>query len=234
MSDARLRQQVQDLRHSAQLARKERDDARKECAQWVERIVELENRVAFLTDERAVAEVERGRIAEELLRHRHCDPEPTSWPLADPMRRLAENRPTLADMLHLSAHAWPDSLDILPTAYRAAELASDFDRPLAALQLLSRLATDYRDALLSGDGDRAGIAIFGDKFAATESETVRRNENALRLRTFENGGRRWEMLRHLKIGTKPSDAKTLRIHFDWDAPSGRVVVGHCGRHLDFR
>jgi len=234
MSDARWRQQVQDLRHSAQQARKERDDARRECAQWVEKIVELEQRIAALTDDRLASEVARGRLAEELRRQHGSDPVEQSPSIADPMRRLAESRATLADMVHFAAFAWPEFLEILPSAHRSAETASDFDRPLSALQLLSRLATDYRDALLSGDGDRAGLAIFGDKFAATESETVRRNENAIRLRTFENGGRRWQMLRHLKIGTKPSDAKTLRIHFDWDAQLGRVVIGHCGRHLDFR
>ncbi len=39
------------------------------------------------------------------------------------------------------------------------------------------------------------------------------------------------MTNHLKIGVKPSDAETLRIHFDWDAEKKMIVIGHCGKHL---
>jgi hypothetical protein len=234
MGETKWRQQVADLRQSAQAARKERDDARRECAQWVEKVAELEAALAAAVEDRVLEEVERGRSAEAESRAKGevvAQPMPD---IAEPLRRVAEGKATLADIVRLATAAWPEQLDFLPSALRAAEAASDFDRPLAALSLLARLATEYRDGLLRGDGDRVGLFVFGDKFAATESETVRRNENALRLRTFEHSGRSWEMLRHLKIGTKPSDAKTLRIHFEWDARSGRVLVGHCGRHLDFR
>ena len=234
MSEARLRQQIHDLRHSAQQARKERDDAQRECTQWVRRVEELEQEIDTLKTAWIEREVDFGRKAEEVSRTRLVPESKPTVSIGEPLRRLADNKATLADTVLMAAHAWPDRLVFLCSAHRSAEAASDFDRPEAALVLLGRLAMEYCDAMRTGDGDRAGIAIFGDKFAATESETVRRNENALRLRTFEEDGGRWQMMRHLKIGTKSSDAKTLRIHFDWDAQLGRVVIGHCGRHLDFR
>jgi hypothetical protein len=74
--------------------------------------------------------------------------------------------------------------------------------------------------------------IFGTAFAATESETARNNDRARRLRTFEYEGKAVEMLSHLKIGVKPSIAQTWRAHFFWDAANQRIVIGHCGKHLD--
>ncbi len=34
-------------------------------------------------------------------------------------------------------------------------------------------------------------------------------------------------------GRKDSSFTTIRVHFHWDAATKRVVVGHCGPHLDF-
>jgi len=42
------------------------------------------------------------------------------------------------------------------------------------------------------------------------------------------------MLKHLKIGTKDSLSETLRVHFEWIAKEGCIVVGHCGGHLPFK
>lgn len=41
------------------------------------------------------------------------------------------------------------------------------------------------------------------------------------------------MEQHLKIGVKDSPAEALRIHFAWVADERKIVIGHCGPHLDF-
>ncbi|WP_282454615.1 hypothetical protein [Burkholderia gladioli] len=41
------------------------------------------------------------------------------------------------------------------------------------------------------------------------------------------------MEKHLKIGIKDSVAETLRVHFEWVGADNVVVIGHCGKHLDF-
>ena len=41
------------------------------------------------------------------------------------------------------------------------------------------------------------------------------------------------MEKHLKHGVKDSVAETLRIHFEWVADQKKLVIGHCGKHLDF-
>ena len=52
-------------------------------------------------------------------------------------------------------------------------------------------------------------------------------------RTFTYQGRPFLMKKHLKHGVKQSVAETLRIHFEWVAEEKRLVIGHCGKHLDF-
>ena len=36
------------------------------------------------------------------------------------------------------------------------------------------------------------------------------------------------------IGNKESDAETFRAHFEWDGVERKVVLGHCGKHLDHK
>jgi len=39
--------------------------------------------------------------------------------------------------------------------------------------------------------------------------------------------------KHLKHGVKNSKAETLRIHFEWMPGEKKLVIGHCGKHLNF-
>lgn len=41
------------------------------------------------------------------------------------------------------------------------------------------------------------------------------------------------MEKHLKHGVKGSLAEILRVHFEWIASEKKIVIGHCGKHLDF-
>jgi hypothetical protein len=140
---------------------------------------------------------------------------------------------SLEDCLRVIEQMYPDRLVILPTAWKSAKDASAFDSPRSAFALLAKLCTGYYDAMSTGKGDRAGLDVFGNKsFAARESETVEKNRRARELRCFRYKGTEVEMMRHLKIGVKDSVDKTFRAHFHWDAEAKRIVLGHCGRHLD--
>ncbi|MFV8646948.1 hypothetical protein ACNREK_22150, partial [Ralstonia pseudosolanacearum] len=52
-------------------------------------------------------------------------------------------------------------------------------------------------------------------------------------RTFNYCGKDFLMEKHLKHGVKDSPAETLRVHFEWFSNEKKIVVGHCGPHLDF-
>ncbi len=100
-----------------------------------------------------------------------------------------------------------------------------------ALNLLWTLVTTYWDALTTKGGDANAKQFFGDAYAAKEAETLSKEGN--RNRVFYVRGEPIAMLKHLKIGVKDSIAETLRVHFEWFPKDKKIVIGHCGAHLNF-
>ena len=135
-------------------------------------------------------------------------------------------------LLELVEDLCPDSLILLDSAGKSADEASGFELGDRLFVLLWRLATTYRQARLAGQPDVAGIQVFGPTaFAARESQGIENSPTARRARCFAYNNQEVLMLQHLKIGVKDSINRTLRIHFLWDASAGKVVIGHCGKHL---
>lgn len=136
--------------------------------------------------------------------------------------------------LRLVTSVWPDRVMALETAFRSARESEAFHQPAEVLALLTRLATSYYDALDGGRGDQEARKVFGQsEFAATESESVMSSKGAVRRRTFLYQGKPVAMFRHLKLGHRDSVSETMRIHFLWDSEARRIVIGHCGPHLNF-
>lgn len=150
------------------------------------------------------------------------------------IRRMAGEDLTPEQALRLLAFMFPDRIVVLESAYRSAAEARGFTRPQKMVERLLHLTIDYVDAMRAGGGDGAGIKVFGsDGYAAKESETVETRATAVKLRTFTYKGVDYYMQRHLKIGTKRSAEDGWRCHFEWLPQEGRVVIGHCGKHLNF-
>ena len=153
--------------------------------------------------------------------------------LRDCILRTIGEAPCLEDCLLILSHLFPGRVVILPSAWKSAREAAGFRRSDKAFELLRKLFADYFDAMSEGLGDRAGQQVFGPtSFAARESEGVENNKRARSLRTFVYEGEPIEMMRHIKIGVKDSVAETFRAHFHWDDEGRRIVLGHCGCHLD--
>jgi hypothetical protein len=140
--------------------------------------------------------------------------------------------PSLEESLQVIAHLFAERVVILDSAWKAARGAVAFQNRPKAFELLRILVTSYWQALTDGRGDNEARKVFGNAYASRESETVETNRRARDLRTFIYDGQPIEMWKHLKIGRKPSVAETLRIHFEWDARRNKIVIGHCGGHLD--
>jgi hypothetical protein len=141
---------------------------------------------------------------------------------------------SLEQSLVLVSALYPERLVVLETAWRSAKDAVKFRYGMRAFDLLYNLVTAYWEALAAGKGDQQARAIFGAGFAARESEGVESNHRARELRTFVYRGQSVEMMKHLKIGVKDSAAETFRAHFEWFPDGRRLVIGHCGAHLDHR
>jgi hypothetical protein len=124
-----------------------------------------------------------------------------------------------------------ESFVVLDSAWNSAREAKGFEHGDQLFELLWILGTDYREQKIAGAPDLIAGQEFGNRYAARESNTTEDNPKARKARTFIYKEEEIEMWQHLKIGAKDSINRTLRIHFNWDCNSGRVVIGHCGKHL---
>ncbi len=140
----------------------------------------------------------------------------------------------LADALKVVALLFPDRVIVLESAWKSAREAESFKDPRKAFNLLHILCKDYWEAMAAGKSDAEARAVFGKAFSAKESETVENNRKAQALRTFVYKSRPIEMMMHLRIGVKDSIAETFRAHFEWDGVDKKVVIGHCGKHLNHK
>ncbi|MEK7691655.1 MAG: hypothetical protein AAB425_11610, partial [Bdellovibrionota bacterium] len=140
-----------------------------------------------------------------------------------------------ADMLRVIARLYGEErVVVLPSAYKAADGSSSFQFVPRLYELVTRLVTDYRDALVAGRPDSEARHILGGSYRANESEVTSATQRLARLRVFEYEGRKVQMFQHLAIGVEDSDSRTIRCHFYWDAPKKRVVIGYLGPHLPTR
>jgi hypothetical protein len=132
----------------------------------------------------------------------------------------------------ISEQLCPGHLLVLDSAWASADQSRGFEHSDQLFQLLWTLATEFRAQKLAGAPDLLAGRVFGaTSYAPRESQTIERNTQARRARTFTYHGKTIEMWQHLKIGAKDSESRTLRIHFCWDADLEQVVIGHCGKHL---
>ncbi|KPF57183.1 hypothetical protein [Rhizobium sp. AAP116] len=157
----------------------------------------------------------------------------TVAPLREVLRTALNQTPTLEQAVRLIGGLYSDRIIVLDCAYASARDSdrSGFVHGYRALQLLRTLAEEYWEALTSGSGDQKARAAFGNAFAAKEAETL--SKGGRDARTFRYMGRDMLMEKHLKIGIKDSFAETLRVHFEWLPEEQKIVIGHCGKHLNF-
>jgi hypothetical protein len=139
--------------------------------------------------------------------------------------------PTPLECIELIESTYGDRCIVLRSAKDSARAANLFSYGRHLLDMLRRLVTEYRTKLLEGGDDEARNVFTNNEYAARESKSVRGNK-AMRLqRTFKYEGEQIEMFRHLRIGTDDNVAKTIRVHFHWDADRRRIVIGYCGEHF---
>lgn len=114
----------------------------------------------------------------------------------------------------------------LDNASDGAEIA--WECIYAAAVVLPRLAFD--------EGVSSGLlpARFKEAttfdMAMTEGKQTKNESRLTELRKTMHGGREWDVSAHIKYGTKAP--RCLRIHFALDNEGKRVVIGHCGDHLE--
>jgi hypothetical protein len=144
---------------------------------------------------------------------------------------LRPGTPSPLECLESIERAYGDSCIVLQSAKDSARDMNLFSYGRRLLEMLIRLVTLYPSKLLE-EGDSEARKVFGkNEYAAKESKAVMANKTMRRQRTFEYEGEQIEMVRHLKIGADDNVAKTIRVHFYWDAKRKRIVIGYCGGHF---
>ncbi len=139
--------------------------------------------------------------------------------------------PSPEECLNLLAKVYPKRLVVLPSAVESAREVSSFAQNRRLLDMLNRLVTEYLPAYLKGGDTDARATFTNNEFSARESDTVANNKQYLGYRKFDVDGREVEMLKHLKVGVADDPKSTIRVHFEIDQASERVLIGHCGKHL---
>lgn len=155
-------------------------------------------------------------------------------PLRDTVAAVLKGNPSLQQTVDLIATLYSDRIVFLETAKGSAKESDrgGFRQGVKAFELLQKLATEYWQQLADGKSDQQAKAVFGQNaYAANEASAL--SNDGKRRRTFNYRGRKFLMEKHLKHGVKDSLAETLRVHFEWLAHEKKIIVGHCGKHLDF-
>lgn len=145
--------------------------------------------------------------------------------------QLAKKQLPLVAILEALSVIFPDRITVLESAFESAEESNTFQYGEQAFDLLWRLATSYWEEVQT-KGDTEARKLFGTKSYSAKERTVLTKCGKDR-RTFEYQGKQIHMDKHLKIGTADNPSDTLRIHFEWLADEKRIIIGHCGKHLDF-
>lgn len=147
----------------------------------------------------------------------------------DVIRKVIQDKTlTATECLKLIEYCYADRVQILNNAWDSAkEIDSIFTRSDKLKNLLIKLVTDYLDCYLE-NGDSKARLLFGENYAAQESETVETNPTLKRQRTFSGV----TMFQHLKIGVAHNPSETARVYFWVNKDSHKVLIGYCGKHLE--
>ncbi|MHB1512362.1 MAG: coiled-coil domain-containing protein [Acidiferrobacter sp.] len=155
-------------------------------------------------------------------------------PLRDSVAAVLKGSHSLQQTVDLIATLYSDRIVFLETAKSSAKESDrgGFRQGAKAFEMLQKLATEYWQQLADGKSDQQAKTVFGQNaYAANEASAL--SNDGKRRRTFSYRGRDFLMEKHLKHGVKDSLAETLRVHFEWLAHEKKIIVGHCGKHLNF-
>jgi hypothetical protein len=150
--------------------------------------------------------------------------------LLEVVPQIARKQLTLSAILDAVSILFPDRVTVLESASESAEQAASFQYGEQAFDLIWTLATKYWQEI-QANGNVEARKLFGKSYAAREKSVLSKLGKERRTFTYNSGPILME--KHLKIGTADNSSDTLRIHFEWLAEEKRIVIGHCGKHLDF-
>ncbi|MEQ3252034.1 hypothetical protein [Eggerthella lenta] len=161
--------------------------------------------------------------------------EPTSND-AYPLEKMVSLPSSVADALQLATEAFPKKIIALPEAVRSAQ-AHASGSANETWQILLGLATVLHPLCFSDNPEKDGSItdtykrMTGYDLSLRESKATNDVPAYVRARRRTYEGRIIDITPHVK-GRSGKRGETLRVHFAIDEKTERIVIGHCGAHLD--
>ena len=146
----------------------------------------------------------------------------------------------LDEVVELVAKVFSDRLVFTERAVKSAAAAAINDRPneMARVWALFRaMATTLYSIHFDrvhdegGDIDRDFESKTGFEHAITEGKLTKSDRALMKLREESYDGRIVDITPHVKYGDN-LPPRYLRVYYCPDHPTRRLVIGHCGDHLD--
>jgi len=149
------------------------------------------------------------------------------------MSVFAELPSSLGDIVDRIASLHSDSIVFTDEAVKSAKGSDlkDIEKGWACLwAMATTLHRLYFHQKLSPGQIAQEFRNTGFELALTETGLTKNNPRLMALRRVIYKGSSLDMSAHVKFGNKPQ--QLLRVHFYADPKERRIVVGHCGDHLE--
>lgn len=197
--------------------------------------------------EERMRELESDKSQLETLRYRLVEAQGRAGEKAAEAARLKDEAtalekidhfPTsLVEELELAGRLWPDRIVVLPEAVRsaAAYRYCDLDEEWRILRAVATVLWD----IYFGDGDSSDIdeefkRRTGFTHTFRESGATNASPALVKLRRRSYKGSEIDITPHIKGSGRRDSSKLhpFRLHYHADAEGKKIVIGHCGEHLD--
>ena len=151
------------------------------------------------------------------------------------IQTMSEFPRTAYDALELAKEAFGDRLIFLDEAVESARKFTSGE----ADEMFDILRTVYVDLWplyfgsdnFEGEIDKAYAARTGYELSFNESSMTNKDQKLRKLRLREYKGQTIDISPHIK-GTQGKRTEPLRVHFFVDKNEEKIVIGHCGAHMD--
>ena len=159
------------------------------------------------------------RTGENLLKH---------------MRELAKLPSNARETAELAVAAFADRIDFSERGWKSLDdCESSPDTLWQALHALATFAHPY----FAGETSDELTATIQDntpfRFARSEGMQTRKDQRLMAMRDDTYHGRKISIEPHIASkNSDPTKPTFIRVYFAFDRPSGKIVIGDCGGHLD--
>ena len=148
------------------------------------------------------------------------------------------NPSTLTEVLQRTRAEYHDKIIVLDSAMKSAR-QSTFRPPTRVWEIILAFVEKY-DHILQRSNQKKSVnlqELLRETTAASVLDISNKESKPTMdafgdQRRFRHKKRNIEIQAHIKIGTQHDQSKTLRLYFCFDKKTKKLIIGHCGKHLD--